>query len=136
MFSLVLHATARVSRNGRVRGYRNMTIPELVKFTSVDFWTVRWIRTTLAPQPPRDPQAQRENRIGGMSIGSRACLKQGGLLEGCSRACLSDFKTAGVPVASRQLGFNPIDISAAGVCRSVNVDKVRSGATKLDEQLN
>jgi hypothetical protein len=37
MFSLVLHATARVSRNGRVRGYRNMTIPELVKFTSADF---------------------------------------------------------------------------------------------------
>jgi hypothetical protein len=26
-------------RNG-ARGYRNMTIPELVKFTSVDFWTV------------------------------------------------------------------------------------------------
>jgi hypothetical protein len=51
MFSLVLHATARASRNGRVRGYRNMTIPELVKFTSVDFWTVRWIRTTLASQP-------------------------------------------------------------------------------------
>jgi hypothetical protein len=41
MFSLVLHATARASRNG----YRNMTIPELVKFTSVDFWTVRWIGT-------------------------------------------------------------------------------------------
>jgi hypothetical protein len=133
MFSHVLHATARASRNGRVRGYRNMTIPELVKLTSVDFWTVRWIRTTLAPQPPRDPQAQRENRNGGMSIGSRACLKQGGLLEGCSRACVSDFKTTGVSVVSRQLGFNPIDISAAGVCRGLNVDKVRSGATKLDE---
>src|SRR5262245_46255706 len=31
MFSLVLHATARAS-------YRNMTIPELVRFTSIDFW--------------------------------------------------------------------------------------------------
>jgi hypothetical protein len=28
MFSLVLHATASASRNGRVRGYRNMTIPD------------------------------------------------------------------------------------------------------------
>ena len=55
------------------------------------------------------------------------------LPEGCSRACVSDFKTAGVTVASRQLGFNPIDISAAGICRSQDVDKVRSGATKLDE---
>ena len=34
----------------RVRGYRNITIPELGKFTSVDFWTVRWIRTTLHQQ--------------------------------------------------------------------------------------
>ena len=58
------------------------------------------------------------------------------LPEGCSRACVSDFKTAGVAVGSRQLCLNPIDISAAGVCRSVNVDKVRSGATKLDEQVN
>jgi SOS response associated peptidase (SRAP) len=50
-----------------------------------------------------------------------------------SPACVSDFKTAGVPVGSRQLGFNPIDISAVGICRSQNVDKFRSGATKLDE---
>jgi hypothetical protein len=57
----------------------------------------------------------------------------GCLPEGCSRACVNDFKTAGVAVGSRQLGFNPIDISAAGICRSQNVDEVRSGATKLDE---
>jgi hypothetical protein len=50
-----------------------------------------------------------------------------------SPACVSDFKIAGVPVGSRQLGFNPIDISAASICRSQNVDKVRSGATKIDE---
>jgi hypothetical protein len=63
----------------------------------------------------------------------RACLRQGGLPESCSRrACVSDFKTAGIAVGARQLGFNPIDISAAGICRSQNVDKVRSGATKLD----
>jgi hypothetical protein len=52
----------------------------------------------------------------------------GCLPEGCSRACVSDFKTAGVAVGSRQLGVNPIDISAAGICRSQNVDEVRSGA--------
>jgi hypothetical protein len=51
MFSHVLHATARASRNGRVRGYRNMIIPELVKFTSVDFWTVRQISAALQSRP-------------------------------------------------------------------------------------
>jgi hypothetical protein len=42
---------------------------------------------------PCDPQALRENRNSGMSIGSRACLKQGGLLEGCSPACVSNFNS-------------------------------------------
>jgi hypothetical protein len=51
MFSHVLHATARASRNGRVRGYRNMIIPELVKFTSADFWTVRQISAALQSRP-------------------------------------------------------------------------------------
>jgi hypothetical protein len=73
-----------------------------------------------APGPRKRYQRSYSPRVG--------CLP-----EGCSRACVSDFKTAGVAVGSRQLGFNPIDISAAGICRSQNVDEVRSGATKLDE---
>jgi hypothetical protein len=62
-------------------------------------------------------------------------LRQGmqRLPEDRSRACVSDFKAAGVAVDSRQLCLNPIDISAAGICRRQNVDEVRSGATKLDE---
>src|SRR5215813_9141267 len=68
------------------------------------------------------------------SVGTNSGMPpRGGLPEGCSRACVSDFKTVGVAVVSRQLCFNPIDISAAGICRGHNVDKVRSGATKLDE---
>jgi hypothetical protein len=36
----------------------------------------------------------------------------------------------------RKLRFNPIEIGAAGVGGWENVDKVRSGTTKLNEQLN
>ena len=53
--------------------------------------------------------------------------------EGYSRACVSDFKTAGAAVGSRQLGFNPIDIIVVGIRRSQNIDEVRSRATKLHE---
>jgi hypothetical protein len=53
--------------------------------------------------------------------------------ESCSLACVSNLKTAGVAVGSRQLGFNPIDICAASICWSQNVDEVRLRATKLDE---
>jgi hypothetical protein len=74
MFSLVLHATARDSRNGRVRGYRNMTIPELVKFASVDFWTVRWARTTLHQQIIRIASREAFTRRGSRWSRVSCCL--------------------------------------------------------------
>jgi hypothetical protein len=46
------------------------------------------------------------------------------------------FDIAGTPVGSRQLGSNPKDIIVARICGREDIDKIQSGTTKLDKQLD
>jgi hypothetical protein len=49
---------------------------------------------------------------------------------------IKNVKAAVTPIRSRQLGSDPINIHVARICGRKDVNEIRSGTTKLEEQLD